>query len=92
MTTSGYLEHYLDSLESLPGEVRRNFTLMCDLDTKNKNILQVRMNRFTTTVLKAGLCQACLLNIFKKLKAKKTQPPKKLKGISGQKTQGIGIF
>ena len=47
MTTSGYLEHYLDSLESLPGEVRRNFTLMCDLDTKNKNILQV--GRITTT-------------------------------------------
>ena len=35
----------------------------------------------------AFLDQACLLNIFKKLKAKKTQPPKKLKGIFGQKTQ-----
>ena len=30
----------MDSLESLPGEVRRNFTLMYDLDSKNKNILQ----------------------------------------------------
>jgi len=40
MTTSSYLEHYLDSLENLPGEVRRNFTLMYDLDGKNKNILQ----------------------------------------------------
>ena len=38
------------------------------------------------------LAQACLLNIFKKLKAKKTQPLKKLKGIFGQKTQCIGIF
>jgi len=40
MTTSGYLEHYLDSLDSLPGEVRRNFNLMYDLDDKNKSILQ----------------------------------------------------
>jgi len=40
MTTSSYLEHYLDSLDSLPGEVRRNFNLMYDLDGKNKNILQ----------------------------------------------------
>lgn len=34
-----YLEHYLDSLESLPAELRRNFTLMHDLDVKNKTIL-----------------------------------------------------
>jgi len=40
MTTSGYLEHYLDSLDNLPGEVRRNFNLMYDLDDKNKSILQ----------------------------------------------------
>ena len=42
--------------------------------------------------LESRLEQACLLNIFKKLKAKKTQPLKKLKGIFGQKTQCIGIF
>ena len=35
-----YLEQYLDSLDSLPGELRRNFTLMYDLDQKNKKILQ----------------------------------------------------
>lgn len=35
-----YLEHYLDSLESLPGDLRRNFTLMHDLDRKNRTILQ----------------------------------------------------
>ena len=40
MTTSSYLEHYLDSLGNLPGEVKRNFTLMYDLDEKNKDILQ----------------------------------------------------
>jgi len=40
MTTSSYLEHYLDSLDSLPGEVRRNFDLMYKLDGKNKTILQ----------------------------------------------------
>lgn len=34
-----YLEHYLDSLESLPSELRRNFTLMHELDKKNKDIL-----------------------------------------------------
>lgn len=40
MTTSFYLEHYLDSLDSLPGELRRNFTLMHDMDDKNRNILR----------------------------------------------------
>ena len=35
-----YLEQYLDSLASLPDELRRNFTLMHDLDLKNKTILQ----------------------------------------------------
>ena len=37
---SVYLEQYVDSLETLPAELRRNFTLMHDLDTKNKAILQ----------------------------------------------------
>lgn len=40
MSTSLYLEHYLDSLDSLPGDLRRNFTLMYDLDMKNKTILR----------------------------------------------------
>lgn len=35
-----YLEQYLDSLQSLPDELRRNFTLMHNLDTRNKSILQ----------------------------------------------------
>ncbi len=35
-----YLENYLDSLESLPGDLRRNFTLMHDLDTKNRDTLR----------------------------------------------------
>ena len=38
-TTSGYLEQYLDSLENLPSELKRNFYRMHDLDTKNKDIL-----------------------------------------------------
>ena len=40
MTNSLYLEQYLDSLEPLPGELRRNFNLMHDLDSKNKQLLQ----------------------------------------------------
>lgn len=40
MTNSLYLEQYLDSLEPLPGELRRNFNLMHDLDNKNKSLLQ----------------------------------------------------
>jgi len=40
MSSSLYLEQYLDSLEPLPAELRRNFTLMHDLDTKNRTILE----------------------------------------------------
>ncbi|XP_037083466.1 LOW QUALITY PROTEIN: inhibitor of growth protein 4-like [Pollicipes pollicipes] len=32
------LEHYLDSLESLPAELRRNFTLMRDLDERSHGL------------------------------------------------------
>ena len=39
MATHLYLEQYLDSLESLPAELRRNFTLMHDL--VNVNNLQI---------------------------------------------------
>ena len=40
MATHLYLEQYLDSLESLPAELRRNFTLMHDLvNVKNLQIL-----------------------------------------------------
>ena len=39
-----------------------------------------------------SIMQAYFLCIFKKLKAKKTQPPKKLKAIFCQKTQYVGIF
>ena len=34
-----YLEHYLDSLETLPGELRKNFTKMTDKDVMNKDIM-----------------------------------------------------
>ena len=34
-----YLEHYLDSLENLPGELRKNFTKMHDKDVMNKDIM-----------------------------------------------------
>lgn len=33
-TKAAYLEHYLDSLETLPAELQRNFNLMRDLDTR----------------------------------------------------------
>ena len=35
-----HLENCLDSLEALPGELRKNFTLMHDLDQKNRTLLQ----------------------------------------------------
>jgi len=37
--TAMYLEHYLDSLESLPVELSRNFSLMRDLDLQAQDIL-----------------------------------------------------
>ena len=38
-TTSGYLEQYLDSLENLPTELKKNFNNMHDLDSSNRDIL-----------------------------------------------------
>ena len=38
-STTSYLEQYLDSLENLPSELKKNFNKMHDLDTKNKDIL-----------------------------------------------------
>lgn len=35
-----YLEHYLDSLESLPTELQRNFNLMRDLDQKAQDLME----------------------------------------------------
>uniref|UniRef100_A0A673N234 Inhibitor of growth family, member 5a n=1 Tax=Sinocyclocheilus rhinocerous TaxID=307959 RepID=A0A673N234_9TELE len=34
MATAIYLEHYLDSIENLPCELQRNFTLMRELDNR----------------------------------------------------------
>ncbi|CAG2175312.1 unnamed protein product [Oppiella nova] len=34
-----YLEHFLDSLETLPTDLQRNFTLMRDLDTKTEELV-----------------------------------------------------
>ena len=34
------MNSFQDSLESLPDELRRNFTLMHDLDVKNRTILR----------------------------------------------------
>jgi len=40
MTNSSYyLEHYLDSLDTLPEELKKNFNKMHDLDSKNKDIM-----------------------------------------------------
>lgn len=40
MTTSTfYLEHYLDSLEDLPAELKNNFSRMHDLDKRNREIM-----------------------------------------------------
>lgn len=40
MATAMYLEHYLDSLESLPSELQRNFTLMRDLDQRAQDTMK----------------------------------------------------
>ncbi|XP_026469367.1 inhibitor of growth protein 4 isoform X1 [Ctenocephalides felis] len=40
MTSALYLEHYLDSLEHLPIELQRNFTLMRDLDSRAQSIMR----------------------------------------------------
>ncbi|XP_043463238.1 inhibitor of growth protein 5 [Leptopilina heterotoma] len=40
MTTALYLEHYLDSLEHLPIELQRNFTLMRDLDARAQTLMK----------------------------------------------------
>jgi len=40
MTTAIYLEHYLESLESLPVELQRNFKLMRDLDSRAEGVMQ----------------------------------------------------
>jgi hypothetical protein len=34
-----YLEHFLDSLETLPADLQRNFTLMRDLDSKTEELV-----------------------------------------------------
>ncbi|XP_046985458.1 inhibitor of growth protein 5-like [Schistocerca americana] len=40
MTCALYLEHYLDSLEHLPIELQRNFTLMRDLDARAQGLMR----------------------------------------------------
>uniref|UniRef100_U5EZW2 Inhibitor of growth protein n=1 Tax=Corethrella appendiculata TaxID=1370023 RepID=U5EZW2_9DIPT len=40
MTSAVYLEHYLDGLEHLPNELKRNFTLMRDLDLRAQNLMK----------------------------------------------------
>lgn len=40
MTSALYLEHYLDSLEHLPNELQRNFTLMSDLDKRAQSLMK----------------------------------------------------
>ncbi|CAH1738409.1 hypothetical protein AGLY_006053 [Aphis glycines] len=40
MTSALYLEHYLDSLENLPVELQRNFTLMRDLDSRAQELMR----------------------------------------------------
>ncbi|KAG5675608.1 hypothetical protein PVAND_005499 [Polypedilum vanderplanki] len=40
MSSALYLEHYLDGLESLPTELKRNFTLMRELDTRAQSLMK----------------------------------------------------
>ncbi|XP_064459479.1 inhibitor of growth protein 5-like [Ornithodoros turicata] len=50
MATAVYLEHYLDSLETLPAELQRNFNLMRDLDTRVQRIAK-NIEKLTGTYL-----------------------------------------
>lgn len=50
-TKAAYLEHYLDSLETLPAELQRNFNLMRDLDTRTQDELQ-SIDRISADYLK----------------------------------------
>ncbi|KAJ7379733.1 Inhibitor of growth protein 4 [Desmophyllum pertusum] len=38
MASNMYLEHYLDSIENLPFELQRNFTLMRELDQRTQDL------------------------------------------------------
>ena len=38
-STTSYLEQYLDSLENLPSELKKNFNNMHELDSRNRDIL-----------------------------------------------------
>ncbi|RUS91036.1 hypothetical protein EGW08_001164 [Elysia chlorotica] len=40
MAKAMYLEHYLDSLESLPSEMQRNFNTMRDLDQRSQDLMK----------------------------------------------------
>lgn len=40
MTSALYLENYLDGLEHLPAELRRNFTLMRELDNRVQTLMK----------------------------------------------------
>ncbi|XP_063702409.1 inhibitor of growth protein 4 isoform X1 [Culicoides brevitarsis] len=40
MTSALYLEHYLDGLDNLPNDLKRNFTLMRDLDKRAQTLMK----------------------------------------------------
>jgi len=47
-----YLENYIESVSSLPQEVRRNFALLRELDTRSQDLFE-QVDRNTRTYLKA---------------------------------------
>ncbi|XP_076451435.1 inhibitor of growth protein 5-like [Babylonia areolata] len=50
MAKAMYLEQYLDSLESLPSELQRNFNLIRDLDQRTQDVVQ-EVDRLATDYL-----------------------------------------
>jgi uncharacterized protein Smg (DUF494 family) len=50
---SNYLENYLESISTLPQEIKRNFELMRDLDDKSQELIE-KIERFTTTYSQAN--------------------------------------
>lgn len=60
MTSALYLEHYLDGLESLPTELKRNFTLMRELDSR----AQILMKSIDEKVMKLTEVQLIYKNTF----------------------------
>ena len=51
---SAFLSSYLETIESVPSELQRNFTMMCDLDKRVHDIMKEIENSYGTYLEKAN--------------------------------------